>query len=150
MVEEVGLAQKTFSWSHLGDRIVRNARAPPRSMFSCCFIAFDAFSREHLGHFSGHFSGWSHFLVQISELFSRSAVTFSRSNFGTFSRGCVYIFSAILGVQNSSFGHPPKNMILARIRRSTENVSLEAFLVDLCLPTVTSCNKKIVACVSKV
>ena len=31
-----------------------NARA--RSMVSCCFTMFDAFSREDLGHFSGHFS----------------------------------------------------------------------------------------------
>ena len=56
---------------------MRNARAPPRSMFSCCFTAFDAFSREDLGHFSGHFS----------------VVTFSRSNLGTFFEACGHIFS---------------------------------------------------------
>ena len=87
---------------------MRNARAPPRSMFSCCFTAFDAFSREDLGHFSGHFSRWSHFLVQISELFSRPAVTFSRSNFGTFSSRVASTFSrAILGVQTPALDPPP-------------------------------------------
>ena len=56
---------------------MRNARAPPRSMFSCYFTAFAAFSREDLGHFSGRFS----------------VVTFSRSNLGTFFEACGHIFS---------------------------------------------------------
>ena len=112
-LKKIGLAQKTFSRSHLGDRIVRNARAPPRSMFSCCFTAFDAFfsggSRPFLGSLlGGHIFSFksrnffrglrSHFLVQISELFLE---------------GCIYIFSAILGVQTPALD-PPKNMILAR------------------------------------
>ena len=83
----------------------------------------------HLKCFLGRISAisrvtfrWSHFLVQISELFSRLAVTFSHSDFGTFSRGlrselflegCVYIFSAILGVQTPTLD-PPKNIILAK------------------------------------
>ena len=94
-------------------------------------------------------SRWSHFLVHTSEIFSRPAVTFSRSNFGTFLEGSVYVFSAILGVQTpASLWTAPKNMILAR-SSDTEvhrKRSVEAFLVDLCLATVTSCNKKIVAC----
>ena len=44
---------------------------------SCGLITFDAFSREDLGHFSGHFS----------------VVAFSRSNLGTFFECCSHIFS---------------------------------------------------------
>ena len=82
-------------------------------MFSCCFAAFDAFSREDLGHFSGHFS----------------VVTFSRSNLGTFFEVCGHIFSfkfrnffsrvaSIFSRQFSEYKlqlwSPPKNMSLAR------------------------------------
>ena len=116
-------------------------------MFSCCFIAFDVLSREHLGHFSGHFSVVTFSRSNLGTFFEACGHFFSRSNFGTFSRGLRLHFLGNSRSTNSSF-EPPPNMILAsaRIRRTTENGSLEAFLADLCLATVTSCSKKIVAC----
>ena len=109
-------------------------------LFYCIWCVFSGGSRPFLGSLlGGHIFSFksrnffrglrSHFLVPVSELFLE---------------GCVYIFSPILGVQTPALDPPQKTWFWqgARTRRSTENVSVEAFLVDLCLATVTSCNER--------
>ena len=117
--------RKHFPRSHLGDRTVRNARAPSRSVFSLFVLL-------RLGRISATSrvtSRWSDFFVQISEQFSRVAVTFCRSISVFFLEGCVYIFSGISRSANSSLGTPPKSMFLARC--SGVEVHRECFLVSV-------------------
>ena len=101
-------------------------------MFTFCehlVISFDSFLAVLLRvtRFVGRISAKSR-VTPRWHIFSKVAVTFSCSNFGTFSRGRLHFWTPPPSPP-SPLPPPPKKVYFGKVQvwRSTENVSLEAF-----------------------
>ena len=135
----LGAISETGLWEMQGHPLARFFL-----LFYCIWCVFSGGSRPFLGSLlDGHIFSFksrnffrglrSHFLVQISELFFE---------------GCVYIFSAILGIQTPPLD-PPKKHDFGKVLRYGGPQKMFPWKrfswIFVWLP-VMSCNKKIVVC----